>query len=149
MPPACVAAALRIRRLIIFRVAGVPDIETSLAREELPVARIAGRKNTVEHVDAASDRLHKVLRRAGTHQISWLRDRQPPGGLCDDLVHQVDRFSDTQAADGVTLETDCLSRFRTLAAKVREHAALDDPELRLPCVADRHVRGRRGPQRLE
>src|SRR6187200_3130023 len=147
--PAGVAAALRIRRVVVLGVARVPYVQTSLAGEELPVARVTSREHAIEHVDPSRYALDKVLRRPGSHEIARLPNRKPACGLPHDLVHEVDRLADAQTPECVSLEPDGHRGVGALAAKIRKHAALHDAELCLTRVADDDVRDTRGAKELE
>src|ERR1044071_3197308 len=50
-------------------VPGVLDVDAPAAGEEVAVARVAGRQDTVEHVDALGDGFEDVLGGADTHQV--------------------------------------------------------------------------------
>src|SRR5262245_58170171 len=128
MTPARVAAALGVGRSVVLGIARVPDVQTSVAREELPVARVAGGKHAVEHVHAAVYAFDQVLGRAHSHQVARLSSGQAPAGLRNDLVHQIDRFSDAESADRISLETQSLRRVGARAPEIRENPALHDAE---------------------
>src|SRR5687767_582458 len=131
MVAAGVATAGWIERPVVLGVAGILDVDPSLAGEELPVARVARWHHTVEHVDAAGDRLDEVLGSASAHQIPRPIHGQLTGRLLRDGVHHLDRLANAEPADRVTLEP-CLDGSRSaLVAQILKNAALHDPELRL------------------
>ena len=78
----------------------------AVPREQLAVARVARRQDAVEQIDAAGDALDEIVGHPGPHQISRLVGRQLRRGVADDVVHDVDRLTDAQAADRVALEAD-------------------------------------------
>ena len=104
------------------------------ARQQLPVAGVAGRQHAVEHVDAAGHRFHQIVGHPGSHQIARLVPRQQIRRAIDDVVHDVDRLADAEPANGVALEADRPRLLGALRPQIRVDAALDDPELRLTRV---------------
>src|SRR6516164_2850804 len=66
------AAAFRIERPRIAGVTSVPDVDRPEAREGEAVAAIARGQHAIEHVDAACDRLEKIVGRAYSHEIARL-----------------------------------------------------------------------------
>ena len=66
----------------------------------MAVARIAGRHHAVEHVDAGLNRMHQILRRTDTHQVTRLVRRHFGRGMSEDARHVFFRFADRKAADG-------------------------------------------------
>src|SRR5262245_42008463 len=139
MTAAGVAAALAIRWFLVIGVPRIPDVETSLAGEELAVAGVARGHDAVEHVDPSPDTLHEILWGARTHQVPGLSFGQTGRRGGHDVVHDIDRLPDTQSADRISLEADRLSRRGAFATEVGEDSALHDAELRLPGVADDDV----------
>jgi hypothetical protein len=137
--PAGIAAALRIEGTVVLGVPGVPDIETSLAGEELAVPGVARRQHAVEHVDAARDALDQVLGRARAHEIPRPIRRQPLRRRGGHRIHLIDRLTDAEAADGVALEPDRGRGVGALVAEVLEDSALNNAELGLTPVGDVHA----------
>jgi len=149
MTAARVAATLGIRWFLVIGKARIPDVQTSLAGEELSIAGVAGGQDAVEHVDPSGHALDEILWRPGTHQIPGLLFRQTRRGGGNDVVHDVNRLPDAQPSDRISLEADRLGGFGTFATEVRKDSPLHDAKLRLPGVADDDVRPRGGPQRRE
>src|SRR2546430_4477731 len=82
------------------------DRHRSARRERLSVARIARRQHAVEHVDAARDRLHEVLRLADTHEIPRAVGGQRGRHARGELEHRRLGLADGEAADGVAVEAE-------------------------------------------
>src|SRR5215510_13072230 len=139
MMPAGVAAAVGIGRVVVLRVSRIAYVQTSLAREELSIARVASREHAIEHVHSSRHALDKILRCPRAHEISRLRHGKSSCRLSDDLVHEVNRFPNAQPADRVSLESDRGGRISTLAAEIREYTTLHDAELSLTRIADDDV----------
>ena len=59
-----------VKRARITREAGVPQVEVALPGERGAGARVAGRQDTVEHVDPALDHLEDPLRVADPHEVA-------------------------------------------------------------------------------
>src|SRR5262245_14484924 len=106
MASAGVAPALRIGRVVVLRVTRIPYVQTSLAGEELSIARVASGKHAVEHVDSSRNAFDEVLGSSRTHEISRLRHGQPPRRFSHDVVHEVDRFTHAQAPNRIALKPD-------------------------------------------
>jgi hypothetical protein len=140
MAPARRAAARRIGRRRIIRIPRILDRDRSLPREELPVARVARRQHAIEQVHAARDRRHEVVRRPGPHQVARAIRRQPIRHPLDDVVHDVRRLADRQAADGIGIEADLERALDAAVAQIRKRAALHDAELDLAWRRPRHRR---------
>src|SRR3954447_15191686 len=128
----------------VFGVPGVLDDDDAVGREELAVAGVAGREHTIEHVDAARDALYEVVRHPGPHQIARAIRGQLRSGVGDDVVHDVDGFTDAEAANRVRLESDLDRGLDAFGAERGVGATLDNSELRLPGIGDDHVAGGRG-----
>jgi hypothetical protein len=140
MATARVAPTSGVGRAVILCVTRIPYIETSLAGEELSVAGVTGRKDAVEHVDASGHALDQVLWRPRPHQVPGLLDWEPTGCFGDDLIHEVDRLTDAQPADGIALETDGLCCVDALVPKIGKDSTLHDAKLRLTGIADDDLR---------
>src|SRR5439155_15739913 len=134
MVPARVTAAALVERPIVFRVAGVLDVETPLAREKLAVAGVPRGQHAVEHVDAACDALDEIPGRAGAHQIPRPILRQSPSRVAHDGIHHVDGLANAEAANRIPLEVNRNGRVGTLVPQALENASLDDTELGLTAV---------------
>src|SRR5687768_14440828 len=134
-----VALAGRIEGTVVLGVPRVPDVDAALAREELPVACVAGWHHTIEHIDASSDALDQILGRARAHEIPRLARGQPAGDAFRDGIHLFAWFSDTETTDCVALEPDRDRRLRAFLPKVLEHASLDNSKLCLPRIGHQHV----------
>ena len=129
--PAGVAAAGLVQRARVGAVARVLDLHVAEAREEPAVARVAGRHDAVEHVDAGGDRVDEVLRRAHAHQVARPVRGQPRRRVGDDARHVLLGLAHRDAADGVAVEADGLQRLARFVAQVLVHAALHDAEERV------------------
>ena len=149
MRPARRAPALRIRRAGILSVPGILDRDGPAPGKELAVARIPGRQDAVEQIDAPGDALDEVVGHPGPHQIAWRPGRKPVCRVSRDVVHDLGRLPHRQPADGVGLEADRKRAGHAFIAQVLVRAALDDPELRLAGSGTGHVRHASRRQRLE
>src|SRR3989442_8470252 len=129
MMAAGVTAAPLVDRAIVLRIAGVLDVETSLAREKLTVPCVPRGQHAIEHVDAAGDAFDQVFGRAGAHQIPRPIGRQPPRRVADDGIHDVEGFSNAEAPDGISLEFERDARIDALVPQILEDASLDDTDL--------------------
>src|SRR5690606_16766026 len=123
------AAALldRARVLLVLRVA---DADGAGRSEVVAVARVAGRHDAIEHVDAARDRLDQVLGPADAHQVAWALARQLRHGVLEHGVALGLRLAHGQATDRVAVEADLLQPLGRTRAQVAVHPALDDAEQR-------------------
>src|SRR5215213_8111717 len=61
---ACITAARRIDRTVVFRILGVLDVDRSFAGKQLSVPRVARGHDAVEHVDSARHAFDEVNGRA-------------------------------------------------------------------------------------
>src|SRR5262245_31502608 len=126
-----VAGARRINGSGVVGVAGVSDVETSLAGEELTVSGVPRRHHTVEHVDAARDTLHHVFGCSYPHQVHRLLLGKVTGGFANDGVHLLDGLADAQPSNRVPVESDRSRGLGAHQAQVLEDTALDNAKLRL------------------
>src|SRR4029079_13120033 len=115
---------------------GILDVETSFAREELPVPGVAGGQDAIEEVDAATHTLNEIDRRADTHQITRSVLRQQRRSQLGDVVHQRNRLADAETANGIGLKSNRARLVHALGPKVGERSALNDSELRLAVIGD-------------
>src|SRR3989442_5295966 len=107
------------------------DRHRSARRERLSVARIARRQHAVEHVDAARDRLHEVLRLANTHEIPRAVGGQRGRHARGELEHRRLGLADGEAADGVAVEAEGHRALDGLRSELVERSTLADAEQRL------------------
>src|SRR5436190_708106 len=82
------AGAVLVQRTRIACEACVAEVETALPRERRARPGGAGRKDAVEHVDAALDHLEDALRIADAHEVAGLAGREERRGPLDGLEHQ-------------------------------------------------------------
>src|SRR5678815_1377801 len=149
MTSAGVAATVRIWRVIVLGIARISYVQTPLAGEQLSVPRVTSGKHAIEHVDPSCHALDEVLRRPRAHEVSRLCFRKSPCRLPHNLVHEVDRLANAQAPDRVALEPNRGRRVGALTTEIREHAALNDAELRLAGVAHDKVGRGSGAEELD
>jgi hypothetical protein len=60
--------------------------------------------------------------------------------VADDVVHDVDWLADAQPTDGIRLEPNRCRPLNAFRAEAQVGSPLNDPELRLSSVRDRHFR---------
>ena len=125
------ASAGGIERTGVVLVLGVADLDVAVTGKEPTVAGITRGHHAVKHVDAARNAFNQILGRSHPHQIT----RLVFGHLVHDSIHDGKhlffRFTNRQATQGVTVETDFLQARKRLFAQFREHAALNDAEKRV------------------
>ena len=100
-------------------------------REQMTVARVPGRHDAVEEVDAASNTLDDVARCADAHQIARLVLRRVRQDDIKNMVHDLGAFADGQTADRVARQIKFGDRLHVLDAQVIIGAALIDAEQQL------------------
>jgi len=130
------AGAGGVGRRLIFSELFVLDVEAAFAGEEKGVARGAGGKDTVHHVDAHAGVLLDLVGVADSHDVAGLVFGQERENFGDDFESELARFADAEAADGVAVEVHCSELLGALAAKVAIHAALDDTKKALGPESD-------------
>ena len=97
-------------------------------------------QDAIEQVDAARHALDQVVGHAAAHEIPRPVVGQLRGGVRHDLVGDLRRLADAQAADGVGLESQRDRGLDALGSQSRVHAALDDAELHLPGIGGERPR---------
>ena len=107
------------------------DAQDALAREQHPVAAVAGRQHAVEEVDALGDRIEQVRGPADAHQIVRRRRRQGLVGGGDQLSAPGGFLAEAEPAVRIAVEAERRRRFRAAPPQVREDSSLDDPEQQL------------------
>src|SRR4030095_2402991 len=98
------AATALLDRPQVLLVLRIADADHAGTREIVAVAGVPGGHHAIEHVHAARDRLHQVLRPADTHEVARAVPRQLRTGVFEPRVAFVLRLADGQAADGVAVE---------------------------------------------
>src|SRR4051794_38759902 len=99
--------------------------------ERYAMASVARWQHAVEHVDAARDRLQEIFGRADAHQVAGTIGGKRRRGFVDHSAHDLTRFADRKAPDGVSLKTDIGERPHALGAQLRIVAALHDAKQRV------------------
>src|SRR6266481_2905276 len=101
-----VAGASLLDRARILLMSRVADIDDAGTREQMGIARMARRHDTVEDVDAAPHRLDDVLRPPHAHQIARLAQRHVGQQLIEHAVtlrlalpHRETSHRETRKAD--------------------------------------------------
>ncbi len=84
-----IAGAAPVYWIRVARIAGIADLEHTVAREQLAVARIARGQHAVEHVDALRHRNDDILRRSHTHQIAGLLPRHARRNVAQHALHRL------------------------------------------------------------
>ena len=74
--------------------------------EQMAVAGIASRQDTIKHVDAAAHRFHDVFGRAHPHQIARVSLGHNAPQEVQDAPTVLRRLPDRQATHGVAVEPD-------------------------------------------
>ena len=114
----------------IALVLAVADANRAEACEVMAIAGIAGRHHAVEHVDAARDRLHQILRPPHPHEIPRPVRRQLRAGVFEHRIALGFGLADREATDRVTVVADVLQSLRRTRAKLVVQAPLDEAEQR-------------------
>src|SRR5688572_2696587 len=127
-----VASTRFIERPQVVPVAGVPELDRAMAREDPAVARVAGGQHAIEHIDACGDRFDDILGRADTHQVTRFIGRKPRSDVREHALHVGLGLTDRQSADRIAVEAYRDEAGERAVAKTLVHSALDDPE---QCVA--------------
>ncbi len=66
------AAAIRVERTGILRIARLLDGNFSFRSKQQAVARRAGGENAIHHIDAQASIFGDLLRRPDSHEVPWL-----------------------------------------------------------------------------
>src|SRR5688572_33156550 len=78
------------------------DVQPAFMGEDGAVPSHARRCDAVEQIDAATDALDQVLRKADAHQVAWVGAWKGRVDHLEHLVHRGFFFTDREPADGVT-----------------------------------------------
>ena len=106
----------------------VAQVDLAKAGKGHAVTSVPRWHDAIEHVDAASDSFHQIVRRADAHQIAWPVRGHPRNCLLDHREHDGLRFADRKTANGVAVETDLGQFARACVPQFRIVAALNDSE---------------------
>ena len=120
-----------IQRLVIQLILGVVEVADTIPREDMTVAGIARRHDTVKEIHTAPDRLDDIGRCADTHQITRFVLRRIRNNLIQNVIHHFRGLSDSQTADGVARQIQLGNRLHVFDAEVVICAALIDAEQHL------------------
>ena len=118
-------------RAVVGLILRIHDVENAAVREQMTVARVPGRHDAVEEVDAARNALDDVARRADAHQIARLVLRRVRQDDIKNMVHDLGAFADGQTADRIARQIKFGDRLHVLDAQVIVGAALIDTEQQL------------------
>ena len=102
--PADAARALRVDRILILGVTRVLDEDAALRGVKARVTRRTRGENAIHHVDAERDVLGDLFGLAHAHQITRTIVREKRGDFGGHFAGEFVRFTDGEAADGVTGE---------------------------------------------
>src|ERR1051326_5728249 len=91
----------RIEWREVLRIFRVPHVEDALRREDLRIAGVAGRKDTVEHIYTALHGVQYIYRRADAHQVAWSVCGEQGNRQRDHLVARFHVLADRQTADRI------------------------------------------------
>ena len=123
-----VAGAALFDRAGVLVMNRIADIHHTGAREQVGVARMAGRHDAVEHIDAAPYRFDDVLRPSHTHEIARLEQRHVGQQPIEHEIALRLALSDREAPDCETCEADLLEGCQRRQSQMRMDAALHDAE---------------------
>src|SRR5579871_5429104 len=108
----------------IVDVAGIAQIQCTVAREGLAVASRTRWQHAVEHIDASDHSANNVIRFANTHQIARLIEWQMWNSGFQGVKHDRLPFPDSKTADGITIEFDFPKIHCGALAQLRKDPAL-------------------------
>jgi len=123
-----VARTALLDRPGVLAVRGVANIDHPGTGEQVRIACMPGRHHTIEHIDAAADRLDDVLRPAHTHEISGLGLRHMRHELLENLLTLRFRFPHCQAADRKAGKSNLLERRQRFQPQFGVYPPLNDAE---------------------
>ena len=121
-----IAAVVQRRRAVAMDRIANPD--DPAGREQMPVAGVARRHDTVEHIHAATDALQHIRRRAHTHQIARRVIRHMRGESVEHGEHSVFGLAHREPAYGIAVKADVLQSIQATPAQILVQAALDNAE---------------------
>lgn len=96
--------AIGIQATGIFGKPLVSEFQRPGAREGKSIPAVSSWHHAIEHVDSVLDAFEQILGPADAHKVPWLFRREYRYGFGEDLVHDFDRFADTQSSDSVARE---------------------------------------------
>ena len=126
--PADRAVALRVDRLLIALILLIFDIDHARPREQVSVAAVACRHDTVEKVHAARDGFDDVPRCADAHQVARLVGRHIGLDGGNGIIHLLCRLPHREAADRITGQIEVCDLLHMLNAQIVKNGALIDAE---------------------
>src|ERR1700727_1217726 len=122
------AATIWVERTAILGVAGLFDRHFALRSEQQAVARGAGGKDAIHHVDTQVGVFDDFLGSATGHEIARLVFGKVLKGGFDNLAREFAGLSNAETADRVAGESDFDGAEGGFAAECAVHSALDDAE---------------------
>src|SRR6478735_280557 len=124
-----VAGLVEWSRVVL--VARVLDHDLARLGEDLTVSRVARRHHAVEQIDADTHRPQEVGGRAHAHQVTNALGVEPGRDFGQRAMHRVVRLTDTEAAEGQSLEREFAELAQMTQPKLHVGATLHDAEHRL------------------
>ncbi len=82
----------------------VTDFHHAIGHEQMAVARVAGRHDAVEHINAATHAFNQIFRFTHAHQVSWFICRDLRADMFQNAVHIFFRLTHSQTADSVAIK---------------------------------------------
>src|SRR5256714_7725327 len=126
-----IAVATLIERARIVDESPVSEIDPASAGQDRSVPGDPSGQHTVEHVDAARNRLHEIRRRADPHQVARTLARQDCRLQRQEPIGGSLRFAQAQSADAEAVKRQLREDLRAFSAKLLVEPALNDPEAQL------------------
>ena len=126
MAPTSGASAGRVKRAVIFGMAGIADIDHAAPRiGAAGSARTCGH-DAIEHVYAAAHRANQIRRGANAHQIARLVCGQQRRGAFQRGEHGFLAFTHREATHRIAFKANIGECGDTLRAQIRKNTALDN-----------------------
>ena len=126
MAPTSGAGAIRIKRPIILRMAGIADIDHAAPRIGAPGTSRTRGHDAIEHIYPAAHRADQIRRRANTHQIARLIGGQQRRGAFQRGEHGFLAFTHGKATHRIAFKANARQGRDTFGAEIRENTALDN-----------------------
>lgn len=104
MGPASIAGAARLNWSLVMPEPGIPYIDMPSGYEKAASSGVPGRNDAVEHINAGSGKIDKVLWLTDPHQIAGTALREIIRTGSDSFHHLASRLSDGDASNGISIK---------------------------------------------
>ena len=124
---------------------GIADVNRAETSESLRRTTGAGGHDTVKHINTAQDSADNIVRTAYPHQVAGFIVRQHSRSIIQHFEHGFLPFTDSQAADSITVKADFFQAFGGKAAQVFIIAALLNAENPVAVTVGEGIAAASGP----